>query len=179
MEHAIGNGDHKPIKQHPRRMAPYQRPLVEQQIESLLSQRRITPTNSPWRSPVELARKRDSSFRMRGDYRKLNAVISRDGQPLPRVDDILESLDGARYFPCLYFALAYWQVKVAAKDCAKTAFVTPQGQFESSVMPFCLTNERGIRTFQRQMNMALQALAWKYCLVYLDAIKAMKAKELR
>jgi len=59
-------------------------------------------------------------------------------------------------------------VKVAAKDRAKTAFVTTQGQLEWSVMPFGLTNAPG--TFQRLMNMALQGLTWKYCLVYLDDI---------
>lgn len=98
IEHEIDTGDHRPIKQHPRRMAPHQRPLVERQIESLLSQRRIAPSNSPWSSPVVLARMRDGSFRMCIDYRKLNAVTSRDAQPLPRVDDLLESLDGVCYF---------------------------------------------------------------------------------
>ena len=130
MEHEIDTGDHKPIKQHPRRLPPHQRQLVEKQMESLLSQGRITPSNSPWSSPVVWARKRDGSFRMCIDYCKLNAVTSRDVQPLPRVDDILKSLDGACYFSCLDLASGYWQVKVAAKDRAKTAFVTPQGQFE-------------------------------------------------
>lgn len=168
MEHEINTGDHKPIKQQPRRLPPHRRPVVEKQLDSLLSQGRIAPSNSPWSSPVVLVRKRDGDFRMCIDYRKLNAITTRDAQPLPRVDDILESLDGACYFTCLDLASGYWQVKVAEKDRAKTAFVTPQGQFEWLVMPFGLTNAPG--TFQRLMNMALQGLTWKYCLVYLDDI---------
>ena len=121
IEHEINIGDHTPIKQQPRRLPPHRRAVVDEQLESLLTQGRIVPSNSPWSSPVVLVRKRNGDFRMCIDYRKLNAVTTKDAQPLPRVDDILESLDGACYFTCLDLASGYWQVRVAEKDRAKTA----------------------------------------------------------
>ena len=51
-----------------------------------------------------LVRKHEEDFRMCIDYRKFNVVTKRDVQPLPRVNDILESLDGACYFTSLHLA---------------------------------------------------------------------------
>ena len=48
-----------------------------------------------------LARKHDGTFRMCVDYRKLNQCTVKDAQPLPRSDDVLEAVGGARWFSCL------------------------------------------------------------------------------
>ena len=53
-EHKINTGDNKPIKQLPRRLPPHKRPILEKQLDSLLSQGRITLPNNPWSSPVVL-----------------------------------------------------------------------------------------------------------------------------
>lgn len=60
----------------------------------------------------------------------------KDAQPLPRSDDILESFDGAQWFSCLDLASGYWQVPVAHKDRAKTAFVT-QGTVSMEMHALC------------------------------------------
>ena len=168
IEHKIDTGNAAPIKQPPRRLPPFKREAVEEQLEELVKQGRIEESSSPWSSPIVLARKKDGSYRLCIDYRKLNSVTIKDAQPLPRTDDILESLDGAVWFSTLDLASGYWQVPVASQDRDKTAFVTHKGQFNWTCMPFGLTN--GPATFQRLMNLALKGLAWKDCLVYLDDI---------
>ena len=61
----------------------------------------IRPTNNPWASSVILVPKKDGSKRFCVDYRKLNAVTKKDVYPLPRIDDILDTLGQAKVFSIL------------------------------------------------------------------------------
>ena len=92
----------------------------------MLSDGTITPSSSPWLSSVVLVRKRDGSYRFCIDYRALNGITVKDAYPLPRVDETLDSLEGAKYFSTLDLAGGYWQVEVNPSDRSKTAFSTPQ-----------------------------------------------------
>ena len=116
----------------------------------------ISPSSSPWASPVVLVRKKDGSHRFCVDYRNLNAVTKRDRYPLPRVDDLLDQMQKSQYFTTLDLSSDYWQIRVHEKSREKTAFVTPQGQFEFLVMPFGLANAPSV--FQRLMQKALAGL---------------------
>ena len=167
-EHTIDTGESQPIKLPPRRTPPHQREIIDRQLDDPLKHGRIEPSQSPWSSPVVLARKHDGTFRMCVDYRKLNQCTVKDAQPLPRSDDVLEAVGRARWFSCLDLASGYWQMQVADKDRPKTAFSTHRGQFQWKVMPFGLTN--GPASFTRLMNLALDGLTWTYCSVYLDDI---------
>ena len=167
-EHTIDTGESQPIKLPPRRTPPHQREIIDRQLDDLLKHGRIEPSQSPWSSSVVLARKHDGTFRMCVDYRKLNQCTVKDAQPLPRSDDVLEAVGGARWFLCLDLVSGYWQMQVADKDRPKTAFSTHRGQFQWKVMPFGLTN--GPASFTHLMNLALDGLTWTYCLVYLDDI---------
>ena len=102
------------------------------------------------------------------DYRKLNEVIKKDAHPLPRIDEMLESLIGAKWFSTLDLASGYWQVEMDSKSREKTAFTTKYGIYEFNVMPFGLTNAPV--TFQRLMNQVLYPLLGKGVIVYLDDI---------
>lgn len=96
LEHAIDTSDSKPVKQPPRRVTPYQREVIDQQLDELLAIERFEPSQSPWGSPVLLVRKRDGTYRMCTDFRKLNQSTKKDAIPLPRTDDLLEALGGAQ-----------------------------------------------------------------------------------
>lgn len=81
------------------------------------------------------------------DYRQLNSKTRKDAYPLPRIDESLDALSGAKWFSTLDLASGYNQGPVAEADCFKTAFCTPFGLFEFNRMPFGLCN--GPSTFQR------------------------------
>lgn len=85
-----------------------------------------------------MVRKRDGSHRFCVDYRKLNSVTRSDTFPLPRIDDLLDQLGQSRFFSALDLASGYWQIRMAPASIEKMAFVTPQGLFESRVMPLGL-----------------------------------------
>ena len=115
-----------------------------------------------------LVPKKDGSLRFCVDFRRLNSVTRKDVYPLPRVDDILDTLGNARYFTTLDLASGYWQVPLDEDARPKTAFTTHQGLYEFVRMPFGLCNAPA--TFQRAMQSVLAGLEWRDCFVYIDDI---------
>ena len=134
-------------------------------VGQMLSRNIIEPAQGPWSSPIVLVKKKDGSTRFCVDFRKVNQVTKKDAQPLPRIDDTLDTLGKAQWFSTLDLASGYWQVEEPA-DREKTAFATAHGLYQFRVMPFGLCNAPG--TFQRLMEHVLAGLHWTSCLVYLD-----------
>eukprot|EP00794_Sanderia_malayensis_P014447 gene14447-biopygen11547 len=112
LSHKIDTGESVPIRQYPRRLPYHYRAEVDRQVNDMLHQGVIQPSTSPWASPVVLVKKKDGSFRFCIDYRKLNHVTKIDAHPLPRVDDLLESLNGNTIFTTLDLRSGYWQDNV-------------------------------------------------------------------
>ena len=88
--------------------------------------------------------------------------------PLPWLDDIFDTLNGARYFTSLDLASGYWQVELDEDAREKSAFTTYHGLYEFIRMPFGLCNAPA--TFQRVMQAILAGSEWRSCFVYLDDI---------
>ena len=129
----------------------------------------IKPSQSPWASPITIAKKKDDpNGRFCTDYRKLNDITKTDAYPLPRIDEIWEQLKEARWFSSVDLASGYWQVEMDEKDKQKTSFTCSLGTFEYNVMPFGLKNAPA--TFQRLMNDLLREYLYEFTVVYLDDI---------
>ena len=129
----------------------------------------IHPSNSPRASPVVMVKMKDGSLRFCVDFRQLNATTIKDAHPIPRIDDLLDALHGARWFYTLDLKSGYWQVPIQEQDKEKTAFRTSSGQlFEFNQVPFGLCNAP--TTFSRLMDRVLAGLHWETCLFYRDNI---------
>ena len=168
LEHGIETHG-PPLRQPYRRQNPAVRREEMTQVHQMLSSSVIRPSNSPWASPVVMVRKKDGSLRFCVDFRQLNAATVKDAHPLPRIDDLLDALHGAKWFSTLDLKSGYWQVPIAEQDKEKTAFRTSSGQlYEFNQVPFGLCNAPA--TFSRLMDRVLAGLHWETCLFYLDDI---------
>ena len=97
-----------------------------------------------------LVKKKDGSMRLCIDYRQLNKVTIKNRYPLPRIDDLMDQLVGARVFSKIDLRSGYYQIKVKDEDMQKTNLRTRYGHYEYSVMPFGVTNALGV--FMEYMN---------------------------
>ena len=167
-KHKIDTGDSLPIKQPPRRLPFALKSVVDDQVNQLLEKGLIKETDSPWSSPVVLVKKKSGEWRFCVDYRKLNDCTVKDAYPLPRIDDIIDSLQGQQYFSTLDLTSGYWQVEMDEGSSEKTASSVPGGHYSWTVLPFGLCNAVG--TFQRLMSRVLAGQIGKRVFAYLDDV---------
>ena len=128
----------------------------------------IEPSASSWSSPVVLVKKKDSSVRFCVDFRKLNDITHKNSYPLPRIDDSVEALSGAKLFSTLDLKSGYWQVELNERGKEKAAFSIGSGLWQFTVMPFGLSNAPA--TFERLMEQVLAGLPLNTALIYLDDV---------
>jgi len=158
----------KPIKQKRYKENEEKSEFIKKEVNELLKQDKIRKSNSPWSSPVTLAKKKTGKYRFCIDYRQLNKVTVPDSYPLPRIDELLEKYRKAKWFSSIDLAAGFHQIEMDEKDKAKTAFVCAKGLYEYNVMPFGLTNAPA--TFQRAMDEILEEFIDDFVVVYIDDI---------
>ena len=98
VNHIIDTGSTNPVSKAMYRMSLKEKAEVERQVRELLEKGFIQPSSSPYGAPVLFVQKKDGGLRMFVDYRGLNAVTKKDKYPLPRIDDLLDRLHGAKWF---------------------------------------------------------------------------------
>ena len=168
MEHRIITGDAQPVRQKPRRIPQAWNSEVNDQIQEMLENDIIPPSSSPWNVPIILVKKKDNSMRFVCDFRGLNDVTKKDSYPLPHIRDVIDKMEGARFWSTLDAASAYWSMPLAEDAKDKTAFLVPRGKFEFNVTPYGLCNTGA--SYQRMIDITLSGLQSDRILAYMDNI---------
>ena len=153
MYHDVDTEGSKPIRQHPYRMNRTKLQYLREEIQYLLDNDFIEPSQSDWSSPCILVPKPDGTFRMCTDYRKVNYVTKTDSFPVPRMDGCIDNIGQAKYVTKFDLLKGFWQIPLTDRAKEISAFVTPDGRYQYTVMPFGMTNSPA--TFQRLINMII------------------------
>ncbi|GJQ96545.1 putative reverse transcriptase domain-containing protein [Tanacetum coccineum] len=129
-----------PVARAPYRLAPMELQELSTQLQEISDKGFIRPSSSTWGAPVLFVKKKDGSFWMCIDYRKLNKLTVKNRYPLQRIDDLFDQLQGSRVYSKIDLRYGYHQLRVREEDIPKTAFRTRYGHYEFQVMSFGLTN---------------------------------------
>ena len=151
------------------RPVPYAlRDKVEQELECLQRDGVIEPVRfSEWAAPVVPVVKSDGSLRICGDYKlTVNSAATVDSYPLPRIDDVLASMTGAKVFSKLDLSHAYLQLQLEEESKEFVTISTHKGLFRYNRLPFGIAAAPAI--FQRTMEGILQDIP--HVQVYIDDI---------
>ena len=125
----------KPIKQHPYRMNPMKLQYLREEVQYLLNNDFIEPSQSDWSSLCILVSKPDGTFCMFFDFRKVNSVTKTDSFPVPRMDDCIDNIGQAKYVTQFHLLTGFWQIPLRDRAKQISAFVTPDGLNQYKVCP--------------------------------------------
>lgn len=164
--HRVYLTDEVPIKQKPYRTPHALKDELKNQINDLLDAGIISISDSPYASPIILVKKKNNSYRLVCDYRKLNLKTQPLPFPLPLITDLLDSLEGAKFYSSLDLCSGYWQMELDPKDRHKTAFCTEFGLYHWNRLPQGLKNAAS--SFQRLLEVVLAGLKEWNISTYLD-----------
>ena len=165
--HDIHTTPGKIVRQRPYRIPEARRVEIKKEVTKMLTLGVIEESHSPWSSPIVIVPKPDGSLRFCNDFRKLNEISAFDAYPMPRVDELIERLGPARFVSTLDLTKGYWQVPLTERAKPKTAFSTPDGLYQYTVLPFGVHGAPA--TFQRLMDRVLRPHR-EYAAAYLDDI---------
>ena len=169
IQHEIWLEDPTPIRQRYRPRNPATQRIIDEEVDKMLWERVILPSNSPWSLPIVITRRKDGKPKFCFDFRRLNKVSKKDAYPLPQVNATLDKLRGARYLSSIDLKNGYWHVPLTERSKPLTAFTVPgKGLFEFKVMPFGL--HAATPSFQRLLDRVITPDMAPSAFAYLDDI---------
>ena len=118
---------------------------------------------TPWCAGMVVVPKKGGSIRICVDLKPLNKSVLREVHPLPKVDEILAQLTGAKIFSKLDANSGFWQIPLSTSSRLLTTFITPSGRYCFNKLPFGISSAPEL--FQKRMNTILAGLNGVVCLV--------------
>ncbi|GKA29652.1 putative reverse transcriptase domain-containing protein, partial [Tanacetum coccineum] len=152
----------------PEELAPSEMKELSVQLQELMEKGFIHPSSSSWGAPILFVKKKDGSFRMCIDYRKLNKLTVKNRYPLPRINDLFDQLQGSSVYSKIDLRSGYHKLCIKEEDILITTFRTRYGHFEFQVIPFGLTNAPAV--FMDLMNRVCKPYLDKFVIVFIDDI---------
>ena len=111
---------------------------------------------TPWCAGMVVVLKTNGKVRICVDLKPLNENVLREVHPLPKVDETLAQLAGAKVFTKLDANSGFWQIPLAESSRLLTSFITPIGRYQFNKLPFGISSAP--EHFQKRMSAILSGL---------------------
>ncbi|CAC5404338.1 unnamed protein product [Mytilus coruscus] len=167
--------DARPVKMGFYNQSPHMHKETEKHLVEMKKNNIIKESTSEYHSPVILVKKKTApgqpqQYRFCVDFRKLNHQTKSSFFPIPRLENVFDTLGEVQpqILSCLDLHSGFWQVEMDEETRHKSAFITRNGVYEFLRMPFGLKNAP--ISFQQLMSNVLRGLNWQFVLVYVDDI---------
>ena len=123
----------------------------------------ISPVRNPtpWCAGMVVVPKRSGAVRICVDLKPLNLSVLREPHLIPKVDETLAQLTGAKVFFKLDANSGFWQIPLAKESRPLTTFITPFGRYFFNKLPFRISSAPEL--FQCRMNRILEGLDRVLC----------------
>ena len=142
--------------------------ILRKNLDDVLSKKWIRHSISSAEASIFFVSKKNGGLRLCVDYWELNKIMRKNQHFFSLITQILNQLNGAKYFIKLGLKNAYHRIRIWKGDEWKTTFQTTYGHFEYQIMSFELANASV--TFQTYINKVLSGLIDTICVVYLNDI---------
>ena len=172
------NKESKVVQQKKRTYAAEKRAAAEEEVGKLIKAGFIRESKYPtWLSNVVMVKKPNGKWRMCVDFTDLNRACPKDCFPLPRIDQMVDSVAGHELLSFLDAFSGYHQISLAPEDRVHTSFLTEYGTYCYQVMPFGLKNAGA--TYQRMVTEVFKPLLGTVMEAYVDdmVVKSHHAKD--
>ena len=158
--------DARPVNTPPYRNSPRARREIDKVFDELTKAGRLEPSSSPWASPVFVVYGHGDKARPVIDFRRVNQLVIRDAYPLPKQDEVLSAVAGARYISTLDLTKGFYQVPISPESRQYAAISSHRGLEQLTVCTMGYSNSPA--HFQRSMNSLLAPYLWRSAIAYLD-----------
>jgi hypothetical protein len=166
----------KPVKQKLHRFAKDRKEVIRVEILKPLATGIIHECKNPvWLTNPVLVPKKTDKWRMCIDYTDLNRHYPKDPFPLPRIDQVVDSIAGSALVCFLDCYSGYHQIDLKLSDQDKTAFITPHDLYCYTAMTFDLKNARA--TYQKAIQKCLESQVSKNIEAYVDDVVVKTTNE--
>ena len=122
-----------------------------------------------------MVKKENRKWRMCVDFTDLNNACPKDSFPIPKIDQLMDSMVGHKLLTFIDAFSGYNQIQIAEEDQEKIAFITSQGLYCYMVMPFSLKNVGAM--YQRLVNQMFSKQIERNVEVYMDNMLVKREKE--
>ncbi|GJV09559.1 putative reverse transcriptase domain-containing protein [Tanacetum coccineum] len=148
------------------------------QLQELSNKGFIRPSSSPWGAPVLFVKKKDGSFWICIEYRKLNKLTVKNRYPLLRINDLFNQIQGSSVYSKIDLRSGYHQLRVHDEDIPKTAFRTRYGHYEFK--PMTKLTQKSVKfDWGEKEEAAFQLLKEKLFLMQKEKVIAYTSRQLK
>ena len=158
--------DSKPIYIPAYRVAYSYKDIIDKEVEKMREEDIIEPSRSPWSFPLLVVPKKDKTYRVVVDFRRLNSITKTDPYPMPSMRDLIPTIGKKKFFSTIDLLQGFLQIPLDEESRQLTSFSSSSGRWMYKRMPFGLKSSPV--TFVRLMDIVLEGLLDKGVYVYID-----------